>query len=144
MIRTILALLLLIAPLAAQVTLKDLDAAREAMRPFLDALAQVESGGKDDAVGDRGKALGRYQIWRVYHTDAVAHAPCIGGAYKDVTSKEYAERIVVAYLMRYASQAIKDQDWKKLARIHNGGPRGHTKWATLSYWRKVEKALASD
>jgi len=75
MIRTMLAFLLL-APLAmAQaLTVADLDALRVEHRAFLDALAQVESGGKDDAVGDGGKAIGRMQIWEIYWTDAVAQA----------------------------------------------------------------------
>jgi len=30
---------------------------------------------------------------------------------------------------------------KDLARIHNGGPRGHKKSATLAYWSKIESAL---
>jgi hypothetical protein len=50
---------------------------------------------------------------------------------------------VVAYLHRYGKKALADKDYEKLARIHNGGPRGHTKSATVKYWRKVEKALAA-
>jgi hypothetical protein len=144
MIRTMLAFLLL-APLAMaqSLTVADLDALRVEHRAFLDALAQVESGGKDDAVGDGGKAIGRMQIWEIYWTDAVAHAN-IGGEYVHCKGKAYAERVVVAYLHRYGKKALADKDYEKLARIHNGGPRGHTKRATLKYWRKVEKALASD
>jgi hypothetical protein len=145
MMRTMLAFLLL-APLAmAQaLTVADLDTMRTEHRAFLDALAQVESGGKDDSVGDGGKAIGRMQIWEIYHTDAVAHAPAIGGEYADCKGKAYAERVVVAYLHRYGKKALKDKSYEKLARIHNGGPSGHRKRATLKYWRKVEKALAAD
>jgi hypothetical protein len=144
MIRTMLVLLLL-APLAmAQaLTVADLDALRVEHRVFLDALAQVESNCDDQAVGDGGKAIGRMQIWEIYWTDAVAHAPAIGGEYVHCKGKVYAERVVMAYLHRYGKQALKDKDFAKLARIHNGGPRGHTKSATVKYWRKVEKALAS-
>lgn len=139
MIRLLLALVL---PLIQGPTLADIDAARDAMRPFLDALATVESNGKDDAVGDGGNALGRYQVWQVYWSDAIEHCPEIGGRYKDVCGKAYAERIVVAYLMRYAPKAVAAKDWETLARVHNGGPRGHKSKATLKYWHKVEKALA--
>ena len=79
----------------------------------------------------------------IYHADAVQHVRAIGGQYSDCKGKAYAERIVMAYLHRYGKQALKDKDYEKLARIHNGGPRGHTKSATVKYWRKVEKALAS-
>jgi predicted chitinase len=145
MIRTMLTFLLL-APLAMaqSLTVADLDALRAEHRAFLDALAQVESGGNDAAVGDGGKAIGRMQIWEIYHTDAVAHAPAIGGEYADCKGKAYAERVVVAYLHRYGKKALADKDWERLSRIHNGGPSGHRKRATIKYWRKVEKALAAD
>ena len=40
---------------------------------ILTAIAAVETGGErqpDRAVGDNGKALGRFQIWEVYWKDA--------------------------------------------------------------------------
>ena len=129
--------------LAQTISTKDLDTLRAEHRAFLDALAQVESGGKDDAIGDGGKAIGRMQIWEIYHADAVAHAPGIAGEYADCKGKAYAERVVMAYLHRYGKKALADKNYEKLARIHNGGPRGHTKRATLKYWAKVSKALAS-
>ena len=141
---TLAALLLLASTMLAQtISTKDLDTLRAEHRAFLDALAQVESGGKDDAVGDNGKAIGRMQIWEIYHTDAMAHAPGIAGEYADCKGKAYAERVVMAYLHRYGKKALADKNYEKLARIHNGGPRGHTKRATLKYWAKVSKALAS-
>jgi hypothetical protein len=140
MVALILAFLL---PLIQGPTLSEVDAAREALRPFLDALAVVESNGKDDAVGDNGNALGRYQLWQAYWQDATEHCPEIGGRYKDVTNKVYAERCVVAYLMRYCPKAVADADFQTMARIHNGGPKGHKRKATLGYWKKVERALAS-
>lgn len=142
MIRTMLALLLAPFAMAQALTVADLDALRVEHRAFLDALAQVESGGDDAAVGDNGKAIGRMQIWEIYWTDAVAHAD-LGGEYADCKGKAYAERVVMAYLHRYGKKALAAKDYEKLARIHNGGPRGHTKSATVKYWRKVEKALAS-
>lgn len=124
-------------------TVADIDKARDALRPFLDAVSVVESNGKDSAVGDNGNALGRFQIWEIYWKDAVEYCPELGGRYKDVTTKEYAERIVVAYLMRYGRKFIADNDLQSLARIHNGGPKGYKAKATLKYWKKVERALAS-
>ena len=141
--KALLSILLLASSLCAQaITLRELDAARANLRPFLDALAQVESSGKDDAVGDNGKAIGRMQIWEIYWKDAMAKCPKIGGTYQDCTSKVYAERIVVAYLLRYASSAVASKDWQTLARIHNGGPRGATKAATRGYWVKVRREMA--
>lgn len=141
--KALLSILLLTSSLCAQaITLRELDAARANLRPFLDALAQVESQGKDDAVGDNGKAIGRMQIWEIYWKDAMAKCPKIGGSYQDCTTKTYAERIVVAYLLRYAKAAVESKDWQTLARVHNGGPKGATKAATRKYWVKVRRELA--
>lgn len=107
---------------------------------FFYALAEVESNHNDDAVGDGGNAIGRYQVWRVYWIDATEFSG-IGGKYEDVKDKAYAERIIKAYMQRYARKAWAAKDWETLARIHNGGPRGHKKKATVPYWQKVKKVL---
>lgn len=111
--------------------------------PILDAIEHVETGAEADpanAVGDGGKALGPMQIHRVYWQDAVEHDPTLvgnGETYDSVRDRTYARRVVVAYWKRYAPS----WDAQTLARIHNGGPKGHTKRATLGYWAKVQKAL---
>jgi hypothetical protein len=48
---------------------------------------------------------------------------------------------MLAYFARYAPKALESKDWQTLARVHNGGPKGHTKKATLGYWAKVQKEL---
>jgi hypothetical protein len=126
---------------AHRVTLGDVDSAVEKLAPFLSALECVESNSRDDAVGDNGKALGRLQVWEVYWQDAVAHCPEIGGRYTDVTDATYARRTVAAYLLRYAHKAVDASDYETLARVHNGGPRGAKRKATLIYWHRVEKVL---
>ena len=118
-----------------------LDRTREDLRPLLNALAVVESNNNDMAVGDNGRALGRYQIWEVYWQDAVSYAPALKGTYQDVKSQEYAERVMVAYLLRYAKGAVESHDYERLARIHNGGPKGDQKKATLKYWDRVNQNL---
>jgi hypothetical protein len=140
--KTLLAVLFLACSLVAQIRLRDVDAARRELRPWLDAIAQVESGGRDDAVGDNGKAIGRMQIWRVYWQDAIEHCRALQDAtYEDVTERVYAERILVAYMLRYCPQAVADKDYERMSRVHNGGPRGHRKEATLGYWSRVSRAL---
>lgn len=122
-------------------SLSQVDAARAELRPFLDAIASVESGADDSAVGDNGKAIGRYQVWRVYWQDALQACPELKGSYKDCVDKDYAERVMCAYLLRYCPKAVGAKDYQVLARIHNGGPRGATKRATLPYWVRVKKVL---
>lgn len=121
------------------ITIEDIDALRDKHRAFLDALSYVESNHNDKAVGDKGKALGRYQIWEIYWKDAIEFAPVIGGTYKDVHCKVYAERIVIAYLIRY--KAKHNWEHKNMARVHNGGPNGNNIKATEKYWDKVRKVL---
>lgn len=108
-------------------------------RGLLDALWMVESGGNlNPPDGDGGKAIGPYQIWKAYHADALEHCPAIGGTYEDCRKKEYAEQIIKAYMCRYAP---KDATAEQIARIHNGGPKGHKRASTLGYWKKVQKHL---
>lgn len=103
---------------------------------FWRALHQVETSGRHGAIlGDNGKSLGPLQISRAYWQDAR-----VGGSYSQVTSIVYARRVVTAYLKRYAPQAWANGDVATLARIHNGGPTGHKKTATLSYAEKVRRA----
>jgi hypothetical protein len=89
-------------------------------------------------VGDGGRAIGPYQIWREYWKDAVQHDKTIGGRYEDCMDKAYSERIIRAYWSRYAP---KDATIEQLARIHNGGPNGHLRRVTLKYWKKIVKAM---
>ena len=106
---------------------------------LLDAIRQVESNGDDAAVGDGGKAIGAYQFWYAYWKDAHDFDKTLGGSYKDCYDPEYARRVVIAYMTRYAPKNATAED---LARIHNGGPKGHTKKATLKYWDKVKKEMS--
>jgi hypothetical protein len=105
---------------------------------LLDALRQVESHGNDRAVGDNGKAIGPYQIWHSYWKDAVEFDKTLGGSYEDCYKPDYARRVVIAYLSRYAP---KNASYEQLARIHNGGPKGDKNNKTIKYWNKVKKEL---
>ena len=110
---------------------------------LINALIMVESNGKDDAIGDNGKAIGCLQIWKPYWMDACERSN-IGGKYSDCFSRDYAVRIFDAYMKRYAREAWTNPakfDAEKVARIHNGGPKGYTKKATEKYWKKVRILL---
>jgi hypothetical protein len=112
-------------------------------RPLFEAIRQVETGGETNpeaSNGDGGASIGPYQIQRSYWSDAVDHDPSLvanGQTYQNVRDAAYAERVILAYWSRYA----KSWDNETLARIHNGGPKGHRKAATLKYWAKVQKEL---
>ena len=102
---------------------------------FFRALHVVETSGRTGPIlGDNGKALGPLQIHRAYHADAR-----IGGDYSRCADLDYSKRVVTAYLQRYAPAAWAAGDVSTLARIHNGGPRGVTKQATVNYGAKVAR-----
>jgi hypothetical protein len=102
---------------------------------FFRALHIVETSGRTGAIlGDNGKALGPLQIHQAYHTDAR-----IGGDYSRCSDLDYSKRVVTAYLQRYAPAAWAAGDVVTLARIHNGGPRGASKQATVAYGDKVAR-----
>ena len=104
---------------------------------FWRALHQVETSGRHGAIlGDNGKSLGPLQISRAYHADSR-----VAGSYEQVTDLAYSRRVATAYLKRYAPQAWEAGDVATLARIHNGGPTGHRKPATLPYADKVRRAM---
>lgn len=102
---------------------------------FFRALHLVETGGRTGAIlGDDGRALGPLQIHRGYHADSG-----VGGAYERCADLDYSKRVVTEYLKRYAPKAWASGDVETLARIHNGGPRGASKPATIRYGEKVRR-----
>ena len=111
---------------------------------LLDAIRRVESRHlPDDRIpdGDDGLAIGPYQIHRVYWTDAHGFDPSLGGDYQDCRRRAYAERVVDAYMRRYAPEAWRAGAGERIARVHNGGPNGHRKKATEGYWQRVRARL---
>jgi hypothetical protein len=102
---------------------------------FFRALHIVETGGKRGPIlGDGGRALGPLQIHRAYHADSR-----VAGDYSRCADLDYSRRVVSAYLQRYAPKAWASGDVTTLARIHNGGPRGASKPATIRYGAKLKR-----
>lgn len=109
---------------------------------ILDAIRAVESGGREHPPdGDGGKAIGPYQIWFSYWQDAIAAEPSLGGTYEDCRQRDYAERVIGAYMRRWAPEAWRIGHAEVIARIHNGGPTGAERDSTLGYWQRVRAQL---
>jgi len=108
------------------------------LNDVLGAIRIVESGNDPSAVGDDGNAIGVYQIWEPYWKDSR-----LPGSYRDCFDPHYADRVVRNYMKRYATEKRlgREVTQEDIARIHNGGPNGHKKKATLKYWAKVKKLL---
>jgi soluble lytic murein transglycosylase-like protein len=106
------------------------------MEALLDAIAQVESRSEPNAVGDHGRAAGVYQIHQAYWEDGTRILG-VDWRYRDARDPEKARQVVRAYLSHYG----KGKSLIDLARIHNGGPQGDEKKATLAYAHKVAAVL---
>ena len=109
------------------------------LRDFFNAVRQVEAGGQPnggrDAVGKDGE-IGPYQITRAYWQDSG-----VPGRFEQVKDTAYAERVMLAYWKRYCGTALRNLDFKTLARIHNGGPHGLKIAVTLTYWQRVQDQM---
>jgi len=110
---------------------------------FFAAIRQVESGGRSDAVGDGGRSCGAYQIGRAYWQDACEWGGVDWSYDRYVRDAARCEQVMRWYWQRYVPGAYQRGELEVLSRVHNGGPRGHTKQATLAYWRKIKQALES-
>jgi hypothetical protein len=106
------------------------------MDRLLDAIAVVESHDNPGAVGDHGRALGMYQIHRSYWAEGTELLG-VTWKYRDARDPQKARQVVRAYLSYYG----RGKTLLDMARIHNGGPRGYRKAATLAYARKIEQVL---
>ena len=110
---------------------------------LLAAMCEVESNCDPTKVG-KDDEIGWYQILPDFWTDALEHDPSIGGEYEDVAKdKKYAEKCILAYWDRYATEErlgrpVTDED---RARIHNKGPNGYKKDSSIPYWKKVKAKL---
>jgi len=103
---------------------------------LLDAIAAVESCNKAEAIGDKGLAIGTYQIHRDYWEDGTRFLG-VSWDYQKAFDREKSRKVVKAYLLYYG----KDKDLIEMARIHNGGPKGYMKKSTLSYARKIKRII---
>ena len=109
--------------------------------PFFNAVRSVETGGvaqPQDAVGDGGRSIGPYQISRAYWADSG-----ISGDWTRCKDRAYAEAVMLAFWKRYCPEALRLRDFETLARVHNGGPRGDRKDATLAYWKRIQVRLTT-
>jgi len=115
----------------------------ELPQKFLNAEIQVESSGRDNAVGDNGRAIGCLQIHRTCWEDARQFDSSLGNYqnYSNCFNREYSCRVMSAYLHRYCPDAIRNNDFETMARVWNGGSNGRNSTRTLDYWRKVKAAL---
>lgn len=93
---------------------------------FLEALASVESGGDTQAIGDCGKAVGLFQIWKIY-VDDVNQIAGKQFSYADRLDPEKSRAMVKIYLKHYATQNRlgRPVTFEDMAAMHVAGPNGY-------------------
>lgn len=106
------------------------------------ALIQIESAGNDNAVGDRGRALGCLQI----RAEVVHDVNTIAGTnlnLRDMYDRRTAVSVCLLYLSHYATRdrLRHEPTVEDMARIWNGGPDGWLKKETRDYWIKVHAMM---
>lgn len=103
---------------------------------LLDAIARLESESNPDAVGDSGRAIGMYQIHRRYWRDGMRILN-VKWDYNLAFDAQKSRQVVKAYLLYYG----RGKSLLDMARIHNGGPKGYKKKATLAYALRIAEIL---
>jgi hypothetical protein len=116
---------------------------------LIPAIAEKETGHlpenkRDRAIGDRGKAYGRYQV----HEEAVLDVNKIyktNYTHKDMFNPAKARDVLVKYLAYWGKHNKKENGipptHKNLAAMWNGGPNGWKKEAARDYARDVVRNL---
>lgn len=132
----------------------------EVPEKLLDAIATVESNNDDKAIGDKGRAIGRFQIWKTYvdEVNRICRLKKNGKtfSYEDRKDAVKSREMVRIYLefwgCQYERNTGKKATLEVLAKIHNGHAfwkRSNTKkneqyFKNLaSYWIKVSRELNS-
>lgn len=110
------------------------------------ALTQVESGGDDNAIGDKHlaqKAYGCLQI-RQPAVDDVNRLKGTNYKAEDcLGNRALSIWICKVYIDNYATpKRLGTVNDEKMARIWNGGPNGWKRSSTQAYWEKVRQALS--
>lgn len=108
----------------------------DSRRILFAAIRQVESGGNDKAVGDKGKSKGPYQCGRAAWLDGCGYGHATWSYHDCVFSRWHTEQVMIWYWAKYGAKTDEQR-----ARMWNGGPRGMHKAATLGYWAKVKRAM---
>ena len=111
---------------------------------LIEALIQVESGGKEDCVGDIHlivPSIGVLQI-RPIMVREVNRILKIQGKDKRYKNKDRYSRVKsIEMFIIWRDYHHKDDSDEVISRCWNGGPKGYKRKKTLHYWNKVQKAL---
>ncbi len=103
-------------------------------RPFYRAIRKAEGWRGVDVPGPDGER-GEYQVTPIWWADCNR----ITGRKLPFVAKHYLNRKLIERRMRAYWKNYDANTGEEKARMHNGGPDGMGKQATLTYWRRVEE-----
>jgi len=112
---------------------------------LLDAIEQVESGKNSSAIGDKGRAIGSFQLWKIYVDDCNRILGEDRYTYSDRLSPILSRQMVIVYIRHYATEKRlkREPTLQDMAAIHCSGPNGAEKLKTnkniQKYAKKVKK-----
>lgn len=113
--------------------------------PLVLAIAEVESGGNANAIGDDGLAVGLMQIQPIMVEDVNRILEMRGSDKRYTTLDRYSPELSIrmfwVYTIHYAEHHD-DFSFEGIARRWNGGPDGHLEETTLEYWERVQRILS--
>jgi len=114
---------------------------------LLNAIEFVESGGNNQAIGDNGKAIGAFQIWKIYVDDCNRIIGNNKYSYSDRLSPSKSRQMVKVYIGHYATEKRlkRPPTFEDMAAMHCAGPNGYLQKeepAVKKYLEKIEKELA--
>lgn len=111
--------------------------------PLINIIAIIESNNNSQAIGDSGKAVGTYQLHKIFVDDVNRIIGSKKYSYADRLNPTKSREMVKIYLQHYATQKrlCHKPTCEDMARIINGGPNGYKKKSTVKYWSKVKKIL---
>ena len=104
------------------------------------AIRIVESSCNPQAFNESENAKGYYQIRPIYVED-VNRIAKTSYQHDDAYDQKKAEEMIRIYAEHYCKIRKIPLTYENVARLHNGGSKGHLKKATLPYWKKVKKEL---
>ena len=107
-------------------------------KKLLNAIEHVESNHRAYAVGDRGKAVGSFQIHPVTIQDVNRIVKYQKYKLSDRYNRDKSRAICSVILWHYE----KNKTPEAMARRWNGGTNWQSKPATKAYWQKVRKEMS--
>ncbi len=111
---------------------------RITLEDLLDAIRLVETGGEldpDNAIGDHGKAIGAYQLHKIYVRDANRILGFDIYSYEDRWDRAKSREMTSIVIQHYG-----EGDIETMARTHKC-PTDRYKESTKPYWLKVKAVL---